>query len=115
MSCIYDKATTLSICLAPRSIVHRDRLGSPVYIAYIQRLGMHQMVQQINIDVAIDAIRHGFEPLACAVEVHDFENQIDLRALGPDHKPVARVLGVAVHDVTNREATNCDRRGACLG
>jgi hypothetical protein len=61
------------------------------------------MTHPLNIDLAIDAIRHGFEPLVCTVEIHDFENQIDFRVLGPDCKPVARVLGVSVRDMTNPE------------
>ena len=61
------------------------------------------MNHSLNIDIAIDAIRHGFEPLVCTIEIHDFENQIDFRVLGPDCKPVARVLGVSVCDVTDPE------------
>jgi hypothetical protein len=54
-------------------------------------------------DAAIEAIRHGFEPLACAVEIRPFDNQIDFRIIGPDHKPVARILGVRGQDVTDPE------------
>jgi hypothetical protein len=60
------------------------------------------MIHCLSIDIAIDAIRHGFEPLVCRVEMRDFE-QIDFHVLGSDHKPVARVLGISVQDVTNPE------------
>ena len=74
------------------------------------------MVYQLNMDVAINAIRRGFDPLRCIVEIKPYGSSIDFLVVGPDEKPVATVLGLTIAEVLDRASPlrSCSR-GACIG
>lgn len=59
------------------------------------------MALLVSLDAAIDVIRHAFDPLACVVEVYDYDKRVRFRVFSPDHKPVDVVLNVSARDIMN--------------
>jgi hypothetical protein len=57
------------------------------------------MTQLIDIDTALDAISHAFEPLRCVVEVYGYRARVRYQVFGHSNTTVASVCGVQVRDV----------------
>ena len=55
----------------------------------------------LNIDVAIGVIKHAFSPLACVVEVYDYQSKVRIRVFGADNRPILSVLSISMRDVVN--------------
>jgi len=55
----------------------------------------------LNIDAAIGVIKDAFSPLACVVEVYDYQSKIRIRVFGADNRPILSVLSISMSDVVN--------------
>ena len=59
------------------------------------------MICMLNIDVAIGAMRGAFNPLSCAVEVHDYQKLVRLRVFDPDNTIVLILLTLSMRDMVD--------------
>ena len=57
------------------------------------------MVHPLNIDLAIGAIRHGFDPWVCTVEVYGLERTLRFQVLDINGRPIVGVLRLSATDV----------------
>ena len=56
---------------------------------------------RLNIDTAIAAIRHGFIPWACTVEVSGFEKRLQCQIIDIGGKPIIDAFWLASTDVVD--------------
>ena len=52
----------------------------------------------LDLSVAINAIRTAFQPLICIVEVYGYESRLRFRVIGPDKRPLLKVVGISMRD-----------------
>jgi hypothetical protein len=73
------------------------------------------MIWMLNIDVAIGAMRTAFNPLSCAVEVHDYQKLVRLRVFEPDNTAVLILLSLSMRDIVDPSILRCELKQARAG
>ena len=64
--------------------------------------GEGMMICELNIDVAIAAIRSAFYPLSCSIGVCAYQKQIRFEVFGLDDKDVLCAFSISMRDIVDR-------------
>jgi hypothetical protein len=60
------------------------------------------MICELNIDIAIAAIRTAFNPLSCSIGVCAYQRQIRFQVFGLDDKDVLCTFSISMRDIIDR-------------